>query len=152
MIINQTPKSKLKKEKKKKTITNYLDHDQEKMYKKSELPENGTISTSIFFSPNVFAMQPHFFHYTCIIPANMHQFILLMSVRGGLAVMEGGGSAASALFAAPINPVNLCTMVCVQACTRGTIIPMDAPDTPTTTTSLHPPRLLLLLLRSARST
>lgn len=36
-------------------------------------------------------MQPHFVHYTCIILANMHHFILLMSVRGGLAVMEGGG-------------------------------------------------------------
>lgn len=64
---------------------------------------------------------------------NMHQLILLMSVRRGLACCDGGerrwGSAASALFVSPINPVNLCTIVCVQACTRGTIIPMDAPDT-----------------------
>lgn len=60
------------------------------MYKKSELPENGTISTSIFFLSKCLCNATTFFHYTCIIPANMHQFILLMSVRGGLAVMEGG--------------------------------------------------------------
>lgn len=50
------------------------------------------------------------------------------------------GSAASALLAAPINPVNLSTRVCVQACTQGTIIPMDAPDMPPTSNPPGPPK------------
>lgn len=48
-------------------------------------------------------------------------------------VYQGGccqGFAASALFAVAIKPVNLSIMVCVQACTRGTIFPMDALDIP----------------------
>lgn len=57
----------------------------------------------------------------------MHQFILLMSVRG---LLWGGCCVCTPRNSYQSTECSLSPRVCVQACTQGTIIPIDAPDIP----------------------